>query len=260
MVNKLVNRVLLINDDGIDAPGIALLKKIAEQIANEVWVVAPIVDQSGVSNSISVKAPFRVIQRAERAFAVYGTPADCVLFAIEQVMRDCPPDLVLSGINSGSNVGFETMVSGTVGGAMTATALGIPAIALSQVTHENGSPVNWDSAEKHAQSVISRLWQIKWPSHVCINVNFPACQAEAVKGMKVTVQGESDVSNFNVTAVSDPENNLYYWLRAKRSLTTKHPERELDAVNLHHIAITPIVYERTEYEVSESLAKAFSTN
>ena len=257
MFNKLVNRVLLVNDDGIDASGIKILKDVAHKIAHEVWVVAPAIDQSGVSCSVSLKAPFRVAKRDEQEYAVYGTPADCSLFAIKHLMADKLPDLVLSGINNGSNVGFETVLSGTVGAAMMATALGIPSIALSQCSTEDNQPTIWDCAAYHAESVISKLLSLSTPKNICFNVNFPACDAHQIKGLKITKQGDCDVSRFVVAPIKDPEGHDYFWFRAQRNQQVCDDNKELDAANGNFIAITPIGYERTNYAFYETLLKEF---
>ena len=122
-----VNRVLITNDDGIDAPGLSVLEEVAAMLAQEVWVVAPEEDQSGVSHSISLHNPLRVRRHGDRRFAVTGTPADCVFVALRQVMS-APPDLILSGINRGANLGVETVFSGTVGAAMAGLLLGLPSV------------------------------------------------------------------------------------------------------------------------------------
>ena len=254
MFHKVIKRVLLINDDGIDASGIKILKDVANKIAHEVWVVAPAIDQSGVSCSVSLKTPFRVAQRNEREYAVYGTPADCSLFAIKHLLVNNLPDLVLSGINNGSNVGFETVLSGTVGGAMMATVLGIPSIALSQYSTEDHQPTVWDCATHHAESVIRKLLSLSIPKKVCFNVNFPACDPHQIRGLKITKQGECDVSRFVVAPTQDPEGHDYYWFRAKRNQQVFDDDnKELDAANNHFIAITPLGYERTDYVFYEKL-------
>lgn len=257
MLKKIVNRVLLVNDDGIDAAGIKILKNIAEKIANEVWIVAPAIDQSGVSCSVSLKAPFRVTKRAEREYALYGTPADCSVFAIKYLMADNLPDLVLSGINNGSNVGFETILSGTVGGAMMAMTLGVQAMALSQLSTEDNIPTNWESSTHYTEKVIRELLTLNTPKNICFNINFPECNADEVKGFKITKQGEADVSNFVVVPTKDPEGNDYYWFRAKRNPQVFDEEKELDAINSGYIAITPISYERTHYSFYKKLQQEF---
>ena len=258
MSKKLVNRVLLVNDDGIDALGIRILKNVAENIANEVWVVAPIVDQSGVSCSVSLKSPFRVQKRSHTEYAVYGTPADCSLFAIKSAMANQLPDLVLSGINNGSNLGFETILSGTVGAAMMAMTLGIPAMALSQVSSEDNTPTNWHCATHLTQSIIRQLYAPSTPKNICFNINFPNCQAEQIKGIKITKQGEPDVSQFVIANTQDPEGHDYFWFRAKRNQSVVDDiEKELDAVNNGYVAITPLTYERTDYAFYQQMQTVF---
>ena len=128
----MLDRVMLTNDDGIDAPGMQVMEEIAAQIAREVWVVAPEHDQSGQSHAISLHHALRISERGERRFGVTGTPGDCAAIGLCHIMKDAPPQLVLSGVNRGLNLGMETVFSGTVGGAMTAMMLGCPALALSQ--------------------------------------------------------------------------------------------------------------------------------
>ena len=150
-----LERVLLTNDDGIDAPGLAVLEAVAAELADEVWVVAPEHDQSGTSHSISLHSPIRISQHGERRFGVLGTPGDCVVMAVRHLMRDAAPTLVLSGINRGANLGVETMFSGTVGAAMTGLLLGLPSIALSQ-TFSDRDNVRWNTARELAPDVIDR--------------------------------------------------------------------------------------------------------
>ncbi|OCL23986.1 5'/3'-nucleotidase SurE [Gilliamella sp. wkB72] len=256
MSKKLVNRVLLVNDDGIDAPGIQILKSVAENIANEVWVVAPVVDQSGVSCSVSLKSPFRVQKRSNTEYAVYGTPADCSLFAIKSVMANQLPDLVLSGINNGSNLGFETILSGTVGAAMMAMTLGVPAMALSQVSSEDNIPTNWHCSTHLAESIIRQLYPLS--DKTCFNINFPNCQADQIKGIKITKQGEPDISQFVLAETQDPEGHDYFWFRAKRNQSVRDDiDKELDAANDGYIAITPLNYERTNYALYQQIKATF---
>ena len=141
----MLDRILLTNDDGIDAPGLAVLERIAAELAREVWVVAPEHDQSGVSHAVSLHHPIRIAERGPRRWAVTGTPGDCVVMAVSHLMQGSVPQLLLSGVNRGANLGIETVFSGTVGGAMTGMMLGIPAIALSQAFTDRAR-VRWDVA------------------------------------------------------------------------------------------------------------------
>src|SRR6266496_5815813 len=145
-------RILISNDDGIESPGIKVLEKIAGELSDDVWVVAPELEQSGASHSLTTRRPLRINEVARQRYAVDGTPTDCVLLAVKRLLRDRPPDLVLSGINAGSNVGEDLTYSGTVAAAMEATLLGIPAMALSQ-DYRGGHDVSWQTGEAFAPDV-----------------------------------------------------------------------------------------------------------
>ncbi len=137
-------RILLSNDDGIAAPGLKVLEKVARLLSRDVWVVAPELEQSGAGHSLTLRRPLRIRQLGRRRYAVDGTPTDAVLLAINQIMRERKPTLVLSGVNRGGNLGEDVTYSGTIAAAMEATLLGVPAIALSLETVQ-GKPVRWDN-------------------------------------------------------------------------------------------------------------------
>src|SRR3954468_20717128 len=182
-------RILVSNDDGIDAPGIKILEHIARELTDDVWVVAPDQEQSGASHSLTMRRPLRLDQVSERRYAVDGTPSDCVLLAVKRVLRDRPPDLMLSGINGGSNAGEDMTYSGTVAAAMEATLLGIPAVALSQ-DYPDGSPIPWETGRAFGAEVVRRLLKQEWPANMLINVNFPGVLPDRVAGFAVTRQGK----------------------------------------------------------------------
>ena len=151
-------RILVTNDDGIHAEGLDVLERIARQLSDDVWVVAPETDQSGVAHSLSLSNPLRLRQIGEKRFAVAGTPTDCVIMAVRSVMAEARPDLVLSGVNRGSNVAEDVTYSGTIAAAMEGTLLGIPSIAVSQAyTPGDRNSIRWDCAEHHAPGIIRRL-------------------------------------------------------------------------------------------------------
>src|SRR5215472_3880578 len=154
-----LKRILITNDDGIEAPGLAVLERIAAELAEEVWVVAPEHDQSGVSHAVSLHHPVRISRRGERRWAVTGTPGDCAVMAISHLMQEAPPQLLLSGVNRGANLGIETVFSGTVGGAMTGMMLGVPAIALSQAWSDFDR-VPWETAARLGPGIVRRLLDI----------------------------------------------------------------------------------------------------
>ena len=185
----MLDRVMLTNDDGIDAPGMAVLEQLAAEIAREVWVVAPEHDQSGQSHAISLHHALRISQRGERRFGVTGTPGDCAAVGLCHLMKDCVPDLVLSGVNRGLNLGMETVFSGTVGGAMTAMMLGVPALALSQAFSKRDA-VPWDTARSLGVETIRRLLALGWSKQAVLNVNFPPIPAAEAGPMTLARQGE----------------------------------------------------------------------
>src|SRR4051812_4724956 len=188
MNGKVVNRVLLTNDDGIEGEGLAILEAAAQEIANEVWVVAPEHDQSGTSSSISLHNPLRVTQRGERRWSVMGTPSDCTIIAVRHLMADTPPDLVLSGVNRGANLGDDVVYSGTVGAAMTASFLGLPALALSQ-TFRSRTEIHWEVAAHWTPILLRDLAAGGWPGGACYTVNFPDVPLSEVSGVLASRQG-----------------------------------------------------------------------
>lgn len=240
-----VSRVLLTNDDGIDAPGLAVLEAVAAEIADEVWVVAPEHDQSGTSHSISLHSPLRVSRQGERRFGVAGTPGDCVVMAACHLMRDTPPALVLSGINRGGNLGVETMFSGTVGAAMTGLLLGLPSIALS-LTFRDRDNVRWDTARALAPGVIRQLLAISHDAPTCLNVNFPDIDAAAAGPLTPSRQGAGLVTGMEVLEETDPRGLPYHWLTFHRSRRENTPDSETSVVASGRISVTPLHFERTD--------------
>jgi 5'-nucleotidase len=248
-----VPRVLLTNDDGIDAPGLAVLEAVASELANEVWVVAPEHDQSGTSHSISLHSPLRVSRQGERRFGVVGTPGDCVVMAVRHLMRDTPPTLVLSGINRGGNLGVETMFSGTVGAAMTGLLLGLPSIALSQ-TFRDRENVRWDTARALAPGVIRQLFDIEHDAPVCLNVNFPDIDASAAGPLTPTKQGVGLVEGIDVLPHVDPRGLEYHWLRFQRGPRENAPDSETAVVASGRVSVTPLYFDRTDENTFAKLA------
>jgi len=186
-------RILISNDDGIQSPGIKVLEKVARELSNDVWVVAPEQEQSGASHSLTTRRPLRLNEVGRQRYAVDGTPTDCVLVAVKRLLRDRPPDLVLSGINGGSNVGEDLTYSGTVAAAMEATLLGIPAMALSQDFRDGEEPP-WQTGEAYGPEVIRRLLHLPWPEHTLFNINFPGVMPREVSGFAVTHQGKRAIA------------------------------------------------------------------
>jgi 5'-nucleotidase len=238
-------RILLSNDDGIRAHGLTVLERIARTLSDDIWIVAPETEQSGAGHSLSLHDPIRIRQYEERRFSVSGSPTDAVLIGITKLMADTPPDLVLSGVNRGANLGEDVTYSGTVAAAMEATLLGYPAIALSQV-RTSDQRTKWDTAERHAAGVVRKLVQRAWPTDVLFNVNFPDIAAEDVHGPRMVRQGRRTLGYRLVDGV-DPRGVPYLWIGPPRIGATivHNEETDLTAVGNGHIAITPLQMDMT---------------
>ena len=243
----MLDRVMLTNDDGIDAPGMKVLEEIAAQVAREAWVVAPEHDQSGLHHAL------RITQRGDRRYGVTGTPGDCAAMGLCHIMKETPPQLVLSGVNRGLNLGMETVFSGTVGGAMTAMMLGVPALALSQAFKDRNN-VPWDTARTLGAEVIRKLWAMGWGSKAVLNINFPPVPAAEAGPMTLARQGEGAVGGMNVDTRVDPRGMSYYWLNFKRGDIPQGPESDYSAMRAGKIVVTPLRYDRTDDEAYAGLA------
>lgn len=244
---------MLTNDDGIDAPGMKVLEEIAAEIAREVWVIAPEHDQSGQSHAISLHHALRVSQQGERRFGVTGTPGDCAALGICHIMKDHPPQLVLSGVNRGLNLGMETVFSGTVGGAMTAMMLGVRALALSQAFKDRDN-VPWDTARTLGAGTIRHLLETGWAKTAVLNINFPPIPAVDAGPITLARQGEGIVAGMHVESRVDPRGMTYHWLNFKRGDIPQGPESDYTAMRAGKIVVTPLRYDRTDEDAYADLA------
>ena len=243
-------RILITNDDGINAPGLVALHEIATEVAGpggEVWTVAPAFEQSGVAHCISYVHPTLIAQLGPRRFAAEGTPADCILAAIADVMRDNPPDLVLSGVNRGNNSGENVMYSGTVGGAMEAALQGLPAIALSQYmgSRTAGLADPFECARVHGPRLIRRLldhgdWTSDDDFRLFYNLNFPPCDAAAVKGTRVAAQGRRQGVRFEAEPYHAPNGRRFLWVMGGSQTAPATPDSDVDANMRDYISLTPM--------------------
>jgi 5'-nucleotidase len=246
-------RILVSNDDGINAHGIRTLEKIAREVSDDVWVVAPETNQSGAAHSLTLTRPLRVRQHDERRFSVDGTPTDCVLIALQHIVQGPPVDLVLSGINHGANLGEDVTYSGTVAAAMEATLFKVPAIAFSQVC-ESRQHIKWETAERHAPRVIERLLSMPWPEDVLVNVNFPDILADEVQGIRVTSQGKRKIGDTLVER-TDPRGEPYLWIGALREEATHRQGTDLAAINEGYVSVTPVHLDMTHHASFAALRK-----
>lgn len=255
-INLRSARILLTNDDGIEARGLKVLEKVVRGLCKDVWIVAPELEQSGAGHSLTLHRPLRVRKLAARRFAVDGTPTDCVLLAINKILADKRPTLVLSGINAGANLGEDVTYSGTIAAAMEATLLEVPAIAMSLQILERGK-LRWETATKFAGEAIRRLVAQPWPKNTLINVNFPDVAANKVKGFKVARQGKHKIGD-QLSERVDPRGRTYFWIGPTRAEDTGRAGTDLAAVTQGMISLTPILLDLTNDDALAPLREVFS--
>lgn len=244
-------RILVSNDDGLHGPGLEVLIRIAESLSDDVWVVVPEHEQSGAGHSLTLHHPLRMRQVRDRVYAVSGTPTDCVLLAVNHLLKDHHPDLVLSGVNRGANLGEDVTYSGTVAAAMEGTLLGIPSIALSQV-YSDDTPVPWATAETHAPNVIRMLTALGWPESELMNVNFPDVAADAVRGVVAARQGSRKIGD-DLDQRFDPRGRSYFWIGPQRSRERADDGTDIAAVQAGQIAVTPLCVDLTAQKTLDRL-------
>ncbi|MBF0247742.1 MAG: 5'/3'-nucleotidase SurE [Alphaproteobacteria bacterium] len=247
-------RVLISNDDGVDAPGIKALERAMKRVAGEVWVVAPETEQSAASHSLTLRQPLRIHKRGARRFAVTGTPTDAVLLGVQHVMKDARPDIVLSGVNRGGNLGEDVTYSGTVAAAMEGTLLGIPSVAFSLVTPD-GAKSHWSTAEHWVEQVMKRLAGVAFQPGVLINVNIPDVPPAAVTGIEVTRQGRRKIG-CEIQEGRDPKGKPYYWIGAQRDEDRSRPGTDLEAVGRGAVSLTPLSMELGHRGMMKTLKEA----
>ena len=252
------HRILITNDDGIHAPGLELLESIAHALSDDVWVVAPDGERSGAGHSVSLTLPIRMRELGPRRYAIGGTPTDCVLMALWEFMTDAPPTIILSGINSGANLGEDVTYSGTIAAAMEGTLMGIRSIALSQV-RPPGGVVDFAPAARHAPDLVRRLIALEaWPVGSFINVNFPQCDADAVQGVRLTSQGQRPPGAFSIDARHDARNQPYFWVKISYPEAAALAGTDLAAVADNAISVTPIKMDFTDRAWAERLHGVFA--
>jgi 5'/3'-nucleotidase len=258
-------RILITNDDGIEAPGLDVLEKIATDLTDDVWVVAPETDNSGASHSLTLSEPLRMRELDKRHYAVKGTPTDCVIMGVRFLLRQQPPDLVLSGVNRGQNLADDITYSGTVAGAIQGTLLGIPSIAMSIVcgpveTGQEGrqAPI-WETPMEHGADLVGKLLDAGWPEGVVINVNYPSCEPGAVKGMAATVQGLRDPGFLRIEDRLDTRGRAYYWVGIEPRRAKPREGTDLWAVRSNFISITPLCLDYTDQRTRDKFAEVFDS-
>jgi len=252
-------RILVTNDDGIHAPGLDVCAEIARKLSDDVWVVAPETDQSGVAHSLSLNDPLRLRQVEERRFAVKGTPTDCVVMGVRHILKEKGPDLVLSGVNRGRNVAEDVTYSGTIAGAMEGTILGIPSFALSLSFGANTrqNPF-WDTCIACGPDVIRKVMEAGIPGNVLVNLNFPDCAQTDIAGVAVTTQGHRGPELLKIDARYDGRGHPYYWIAYdRRERPAPAGATDLAALAANKISVTPLRLDLTDEPFMTKLAQAF---
>lgn len=235
-------RILLTNDDGYHAPGLKVLERIAATLSDDIWIVAPAEEQSGAGHSLTLSRPIRVRQHAEKRFAVAGTPTDAVMMAVARIMQGHKPDLILSGVNRGANLAEDVTYSGTVSAAMEGALAGVRSIALSQVFGKQGmgDTVPFDAAAAWGERVLRPLLDAPLEPRTLVNINFPACAADAVKGIRIAQQGLRDYGRLQIVSRTDPRGYDYHWFALHGAVETPAHSTDLEAVNDGFVAVTPL--------------------
>lgn len=262
-------RILLTNDDGINARGLAVLEEIAAEIAGpqgEVWVVAPAFEQSGVAHAISYTGPTMIAQLGPRRFAAEGSPADCVLAALSDAMNGDVPDLVLSGVNRGNNSGENAAYSGTLGGAMEAALQGLPAIALSQHMGPDMRQLAdpYLPARRHGAMAVQRVLDAATDANghdypLFFNMNFPAVPDGEIRGLRVAPQGRRQGTSFAVEPYVSPTGRRFLWVRGGAQEVPAAPGSDV-ALNMEGwVTVTPMRADFTCHASLGPLADAIDT-
>jgi 5'-nucleotidase len=252
-------RILLTNDDGVNATGLKVLEKIAREFSDDLWIVAPAEEQSGAGHSLTLTVPVRMRTLGERRFCVVGTPTDAVMMAIAWIMKDSPPDLILSGVNRGANLGEDVTYSGTVSAAMEGALAGIPSIALSQSYSREGmgDTVPFAAAEAWADEVLRPLIGVAMPPHSLVNVNFPALPPSDIRGIRVVRQGIRDYGRLRIVERKDPRGYDYFWFGLRPVLHTPGHTTDLEAISDGYVSVTPLHLDLTHEGSLAELASRY---
>jgi 5'-nucleotidase len=252
-------RILLTNDDGVNAPGLKVLEAIARQFSDDIWIVAPAEENSGAGHSLTLTRPVRIRQHGDKHYSIAGTPTDSVMMALGVIMKDTPPDVVLSGVNRGANLGDDITYSGTVSAAMEGALAGVRSIALSQVYGKEGmgDAVPFSAAESWGAKVLGPLLTAEYTPRTLVNINFPAVAPDAVRGIKVCRQGFHDYSRGSIVKGTDPRGYDYYWFGLHGVEHTSGHDTDLEVIDDAYIAVTPLQLDLTHRESLSTLQGLF---
>ncbi len=251
-------RILVTNDDGIHARGLKVAEAIARTLSDDVWVVAPMEEQSGAGHSLTLTRPLRLRKHDERRFSVSGTPTDTVMMALLEVM-DGKPDLILSGVNRGANLGEDATYSGTISAAMEGALAGVRSIALSQVYAKEGAgeDVPFAAAEAWGERAIRPLLDTPFAPGMLASINFPALSPEQVKGIRVVAQGMRDYGRAKMIKHTDPRGFPYYWLSFNGVVETGGDDTDFAAIRSGYVTVTPLHLDLTYRDALAQLAASY---
>lgn len=252
-------RILLTNDDGVGAPGLAVLETIARRFSDDIWVVAPSEEQSGTGHSLTLTKPIRVRQLGDRRYCVAGTPTDSVMMAIAEIMKGAPPDLILSGVNRGANLGEDVTYSGTVSAAMEGALAGIRSIALSQdyAREGMGDTVPFAAADAWAERVLAPLLSTPMTARTLINVNFPALSPDEVRGIRIVRQGLRDYGRLKIERRTDLRGYDYFWFGLGPMMQTPGHVTDLEAIADGYVSVTPLHLDLTHEASLKGLSELY---
>jgi len=252
-------RILLTNDDGVNAPGLELLEELAAAFTDDLWVVAPAEEQSGTGHSLTLTRPVRLRRMGEKRFAVSGTPTDAVLMALFHLMPDQRPDVIISGINRGANLAEDVTYSGTVSAAMEGALAGVKSIALSQgyAREGMGDTVPFAAARQWGPQVIEQLLAADLAPGTLTNVNFPALAPDQVRGIRVVRQGFRDYGRTRIVERTDPRGYPYYWFGLGPTVETPGHTTDLEAIADGFVTVTPLHLDLTHDPSLSALAERF---
>ncbi len=242
-MSLLLRRVLLTNDDGIDSAGLAVLTEVAEKIADEVWVIAPQQDQSGMAQSISINAPLRGQRRGERKWAIGGTPSDCVVLGLSHFLKKHPPTLIFSGINGGANTGDDINLSGTLGAAFAGLMMGVPSIAVSLDCHSR-KKIKWDTARDLLPKLLCRLASDGWDKAHCLSINIPDVAPEKVGKIRWTRPAYKTIPSFRIERREDLREKDYFWLYPHKDKKLAPADSDIAALARGDISISALTLDR----------------
>ncbi len=247
--------ILVTNDDGIDSQGMKILERIAKKISNNVYIIAPNKEQSAKSHSITLTEPLRIEKKSRYKFSVSGTPTDCVILGVNEVMPRIP-DLLLSGINCGANIAEDISYSGTIAAAIEGTLMGIKSIALSQV-YLNRKKISWDISKNYSEEIILKILRNKWDKNVLLNINFPHKLSKKKDYISITKQGKRAYEKSLIEKRFDPRGDHYYWLGYRKQKVSRNDSSDLAAIAKGYISISPLKIDFTHNSSIKTLGAIF---